>query len=270
MKRNHDELVAIFALAIFSLFILLISIRPGHISFLGTSAVAGLLFALLALFRTEARPQLIFFGFFMPLAVTIFGECNQIIIDLRPHTIDATLSSLDGGLSVAIYHWTQHHPTIYLFFGFVYIALPVFTALVVGLSKQRMACFRAFVLAGLFAPIFYYLFPAIGPAYIGQVGTPRNCFPSLHLAWALELVLYSRSYLRRIAIIYLVLIAASTLGLGEHYIVDLVAAVPYTMAIYWIESQLSLHLPHLVSRRKQADNSVPVQAEMISKETELR
>lgn len=228
-----------------------------------------MLFALFALFNVEARPQLIFFGFFTPFAFTIFGLCNQIIIYLRPHTVDAAFSRLDEGLSVAIYHWTQHHPAIRFFLYIVYIGLPVFTAFILGISKRRMACFRAFLLAGLFAPPFYLMVPAMGPAHIGQHTMPRNCFPSLHLAWTLELVLYSQSHLRRIAIVYLVLIAASTIGIGEHYMVDLVAAVPYAIAIYWIEPRLFQNLQRLGWRNDSAIATAPAQKEVIADEVEV-
>ena len=109
----------------------------------------------------------------------------------------------------------------------------------------------------------------MGPAHIGQHTMPRNCFPSLHLAWTLELVLYSQSHLRRIAIVYLVLIAASTIGIGEHYMVDLVAAVPYAIAIYWIEPRLFQNLQRLGWRNDSAIATAPAQKEVIADEVEV-
>lgn len=198
---------------------------------------------MLRLFKKEARSQLIFLGFIMPLAVILVSQCNHLIIHIQPRTIDASLSRLDDGLSVAIYHWTLHHSLIHSFLWIVYYGLPLFIALVLGISDKRMACLRAIILAAIFAPIFYYLFPAVGPAHVGQHGAPRNCIPSLHLTWALQLVLYSQSHLRYAAIIFLVPVAAATLGMGEHYVVDLVVAVPYTLVIYWLEARLSHFLP---------------------------
>lgn len=241
-KRNFDRIFG-FAIALaLPAYLFLIPVfarNPFYVA-----SLAGTLVLLLFAWRNkDARLQLAFLGLAMPLGVCLVAIFNALIAYLQPRTIDAILSRLDGGLSVAIYHWTFQHPPVHAFLWCVYFALPTFAALVLGLSQQRMACFRSFVLAAIFAPFFYYLFPAVGPAHIGQPAAPPNCFPSLHLTWALQMVLYSRSRLRTTATAYLILVVAATLGMGEHYVADLVAAVPYTLALYWIESRLSVHLP---------------------------
>lgn len=264
-KHNSNELPAVIALMLFCILLALIGI---HVPFFESTIAGSFLLGCIALFNKEARPQLLFLGFIMPCAVIFVSQANHVIIYLQPRTIDASLSRLDGGLSVAIYHWTLHHTYVHSFLWVIYYGLPLFTAFVLGLTGRRMACFRAFVLAAIFVPFFYYLFPAVGPAHIGQAGAPRNNVPSLHLAWALELVLYSQSYIRRIAIVYLVLIAASTLGIGEHYIIDLIVAVPYTFAIYWLEARLSRFLPG--SRKRFQDTDIPMPAETTAEETTIR
>jgi hypothetical protein len=58
---------------------------------------------------------------------------------------------------------------------------------------------------------------------------PRNAAPSVHIAWTLLLMwnLPSRQALVRAgAFLFLILTALATLGLGEHYLIDLVLAVP--------------------------------------------
>ncbi len=72
----------------------------------------------------------------------------------------------------------------------------------------------------------------MGPAHIKTIQTSvRDCMPSLHLAWALLLWIYSGRWLRIPMLIFAVLTAAATVGLGEHYAIDLVAALPFTWAV---------------------------------------
>ena len=59
---------------------------------------------------------------------------------------------------------------------------------------------------------------------------PRNAIPSLHSAWALLLfwsVRHCRQWIRHAAAVFLALTLLATLGLGEHYVIDLVVAVPF-------------------------------------------
>jgi hypothetical protein len=263
-RPTKEEMICIVLLAIVSVPEMLIS---PHLSFLTTAGAGSLLLALFAIFRPRVREQLIFLGFAIPFATIVCAVATHAITSITPHTDDAILSRMDGGLSVSIYHWTLQHPAIYHPLGIAYIGLPLFTALVLGLTQERMACFRSFLLAGIFAPVFYYLVPAIGPAAYGLQGTPRNCFPSLHLTWALQLVLYTRSHLSWIASVYVLIMIAATLGLGEHYIIDLVAAIPYTAAIYWLERRLSRHLP--TARSQGNEQSLLAETESIIEEVEV-
>jgi hypothetical protein len=63
-------------------------------------------------------------------------------------------------------------------------------------------------------------------------GVP-NAMPSLHFQSTLMICWLSKpwKWLYRITGAFAVLTALATLGLGEHYLVDLVVAVPYTLAI---------------------------------------
>ncbi len=58
--------------------------------------------------------------------------------------------------------------------------------------------------------------------------------PSLHMAWAVLLWWYARGlswWTRVIALAFVVFTILSTLGLGEHYFVDLVVAFPFALMI---------------------------------------
>jgi hypothetical protein len=112
----------------------------------------------------------------------------------------------------------------------------------------------AFLGGGAAAYVLYNILPATGPHYIFGAAFPaampaavkaglhmtavgdaaRNAVPSMHLACAL-LIYWACSPLARwvriSAALFLTLTVLATLGFGEHYVVDLVAAVPYALAL---------------------------------------
>ncbi len=73
--------------------------------------------------------------------------------------------------------------------------------------------------------------PAVGPAWVGVVNAPRNAMPSLHMTWALLALWYSPRRLLWASAVSVRLTALATVGLGEHYLIDLAAAVPFTWAV---------------------------------------
>lgn len=120
-----------------------------------------------------------------------------------------------------------------------------------------------FLIAGALGHTLYLLFPVIGPRFLfGLEGAyvsassvfpnpvplaadfvlpavipavPRNCMPSLHTAWAL-LVFWQGRALGRWGLAFgasfLVLTMLATLGFALHYLVDLIAAVPFAVAVH--------------------------------------
>ena len=116
------------------------------------------------------------------------------------------------------------------------------------------------LIAGCLGYAFYYLMPGIGPraalafmwptrmpdpnsiplAVITNFSdAPRNLMPSLHMTWALLIAMAAAriGLAARIgAWAFLAATVASTLGLGEHYLVDLVVAVPFTVAVHGLAS----------------------------------
>jgi len=65
-----------------------------------------------------------------------------------------------------------------------------------------------------------------------------NGMPSIHTSTALLLLWFGRHWLlsRWLGCLYLVLIIAATLAGGQHYFMDLLAAVPYAAAVGWVGS----------------------------------
>ncbi|MFI6172155.1 DUF5933 domain-containing protein [Nocardia sp. NPDC051052] len=153
----------------------------------------------------------------------------------------------------------------------VYFELPV-AAIVVAVWQLRGVTsgrwprhhlVRTFLTLGLIGPLFYVVFPVVGPILaFGPQGhgmeladvwpnivpplpfsvepmafdgiTPRNCMPSLHTAWALSLFIHSRRgpiWLRVGGTFWLVCTLIATLGLGAHYGVDLVAGAALCLTV---------------------------------------
>jgi hypothetical protein len=112
--------------------------------------------------------------------------------------------------------------------------------------RQGSPLLLAYAAEMVMGPCFYALLPACGPVYAWGAAWLRpagvalvpirldaapNAFPSLHFATALLLVLFAAGRSRRIlALLYAGVTALATLTTGEHYIIDLVAAVPFACA----------------------------------------
>lgn len=79
---------------------------------------------------------------------------------------------------------------------------------------------------------FYAAVPACGPKYSWSAlaDHPRNCFPSMHMPWALLLLWNSHQWgnaERFMVWLFAAFTALSTLSSGEHYLIDLVVAFPF-------------------------------------------
>ena len=87
----------------------------------------------------------------------------------------------------------------------------------------------------------------------------RNAIPSLHATWIFLVFWYARSLSlveKGIAAVLVVLTLFATLGLGEHYFVDLVVALPFTVLI--------LALTNALVKRRAAECSIPFVAGLVT------
>jgi hypothetical protein len=150
-----------------------------------------------------------------------------------------------------------------------YISLPFVMALVYalrlpkGTERPSWDIITLFLLAGLGGWALYNIVPATGPVYVFadsfpwralpykalprlflelvpvNSDIPRNAIPSLHMAWAMLLYWNTRGLARGLRIflaVYAGMTVVSTLGTGEHYFVDLVAGVPFALAVQAVVS----------------------------------
>ncbi len=151
----------------------------------------------------------------------------------------------------------------------VYIQLPAAAVVVAAWQLRHVATspwprhnlLRTFLLLGVIGPLFYVLFPVVGPVFaygpLGhglQIGdwpdalpalsvpssmrfdaeTARNCMPSMHTAWATALFIHSRTgprWLRWAGTFWLICTLLATLGFGYHYGADLVAGAVLAMTV---------------------------------------
>ncbi len=145
-----------------------------------------------------------------------------------------------------------------------YVSLPFVMAMVYALCMPKGAerpswdLITLFLLAGISGWALYNVVPATGPAYVFGADfpwhslphqslprlfleripvnpdIPRNAIPSLHMAWVLLLCWNAKSLsrgLRTFLAVYLGLTVVSTLGIGEHYFIDLVVGVPFALFV---------------------------------------
>jgi hypothetical protein len=154
--------------------------------------------------------------------------------------------------------------------GYVYNSLPLGLAICLAFQwrdRKRKIWYPldlrwVSLTLGVVGFLLYQICPAAGPVYLfpkefplvvpnlasivaapGWVGdVPRNGMPSLHLAWTMLLfwnVRHRSWWIALAAGIYVMLTALATLGLGEHYLVDLMVAVPVGLTIQalWLRTR---------------------------------
>ncbi len=132
-------------------------------------------------------------------------------------------------------------------------------------DRTVVPALRVFLIAAILGYISYFIFPAVGPIYFFGDHYPynlpalplmrtyapaaaRNSMPSLHFAWALLLwinIPRKLKYARGAFAIYTFLMVIATLGSGEHYFADLVAALPFVCLV----QAIGLCIGHGFNRR---------------------
>lgn len=171
-------------------------------------------------------------------------QLHWLVIRLTPATLDGQLLSIDQRLGIdpnrfALWMYAQHH-ILFIALSVCYAVLALVIA-AVWIIEQNHALRRALLVGASFCWFFYVLCPAVGPSYYSRGDTlnvVRNCFPSMHFTWSLLLALNTRSWLRWPLWVYAALVGISTVAIGQHYVIDLIASLPYTAAVQFL---VSLH-----------------------------
>ncbi len=186
----------------------------------------------------RAAKRAIPFNNLLPLPLAFFTLCvaiaDAIVLHFTPHTIDARMLAFDNrwffNISTATWLWAQMHLLVGDFFYFIYLSLPCVVVLIL-VDLDAKNCWRlvlVLLMTSICAVPFYLLFPAVGPLHIGAQNAHRNCLPSLHLTWAILLWRAAKPGWKSWAMaLFAVLTAISTLTTGEHYLIDLIVALPF-------------------------------------------
>lgn len=180
---------------------------------------------------------------------------------LHPRTYDLYLYVADLGygypIGARIAQFLAQQPWLYKVCGFVYQSLPLGVSLLYAYQRSGarplpVRVLPAFLGGGVAVYALYNFLPAAGPSYVFGPAFPnhlpavsavqlvalgegpRNAIPSMHLTCALLIFWNCRRLSRWLyagSAVYMVLTMLACLGFGEHYVIDLVAAVPYAMTL---------------------------------------
>lgn len=215
--------------------------------------MGAIVILLVSVFRRDPRRRWLDFTTVIgyTLYVALGTQLTILLARKMTRTYDAVFFRADlmlGFNPVTFADAVSRHWVIVVILLLSYVSL----AFLIGLAwalEQDLVMRRAVLLAGCICFVFYGLFPAVGPGHfdwVRQVPTsaPDNCMPSMHLTWALLIAWNARSVGLRIALwVNVALTVVSTLALREHYLVDLIAAVPYTIFIQWLARYCEKYLP---------------------------
>lgn len=143
-----------------------------------------------------------------------------------------------------------------------YLALPLLIALVYVEQLRRnrktaLVTLLIFFFTAILGAASYNFYPACGPISLLQNQFPRlnltfaqasrlfleavpisgarNAMPSMHIAWVILALWLARNldkWVKAICLLYVFFTFAATLGTGEHYFIDLIVALPFSLAMY--------------------------------------
>lgn len=194
--------------------------------------------------------------FITAIALTVLMGANTILnmwtAHHIPHTIDARLWRWDETLRLdpmAVIYYMEEHGGLYDFMAVIYYSLPLVMAFA-WIKEQSFTLRRAVAFAGVGGWIFSVVFPAVGPHWYldGYTVAMRHCIPAVEWSWALLLGLNARSWVRIPLWIYAALLAVASVLLSEHYLVGLIVAVPFTLAVQWAATSYGSPLVRVTAR----------------------
>jgi hypothetical protein len=260
--------VITFVLTAAQIFFLKVPLRwfP-FVAWLGVSSFLSLIAR--RLWGAAEQKELLQLAIVPPLLLVLLGYSSSTLLEitdnLHPKTYDLFLFFFDGSLGVQPSfkvgqfvlrsRWLTEIALLF-YYGLPIPGMLVYAKQLVRQRSYAVTVFLGLLVAGPVGVLFYNLFPACGPIYLVGSDFPfhapasqlvtasllrpveisgiRNAFPSLHVGWALLAWWYSEGLSRWTRFFLLLFLAGTvlaTLGLGEHFLVDLAAAFPFALLI---------------------------------------
>jgi hypothetical protein len=235
----------------------------GLLAFVGTGSLLAMAAKLLWAAPDQQKKRLgpLLTGLTPVIFLTYMPVAFRVLQVTTPESLDRYLYAFDSrfGLQAgfAMGRVFADWPALNLACSVVYLGLPLAMALVylaVPQVEDEPSLLITFLMTGILGAILFRVVPAAGPVYaftdlypnqlpvMGSdflhpvhMDNPKlNAIPSLHAAWALLIFWRTRQarvIVHALAGLFLFLTLLATLGLGEHYLIDLIVAVPYTVAV---------------------------------------
>lgn len=228
--------VDFIAVSLWLAFVLVFSLMPTHNQFMlwvltgGGVLIANHMYSVV--YRGEKSQGNLYLAAITPVFLTVTSASFLLVNSLTPVTHDAFLLRWDFGISTTVRSLSAN-PMLMGVINLVYDALPLFmvSCIVILKDRDRKMLLAAIAIASLLCPIFYLMFPAVGPAHVGDPHAPRNCVPSMHFTWTLLLWVYSKGNWKWAFGVIALATGWATLATGEHYSLDLVAAILFTWGV---------------------------------------
>ena len=196
-------------------------------------------------------------AFAMGIAIPLWLEAG-----ISPRTLDYNLYAFDASLGFHPSFWMGRilasHAWLDGLCSIAYYGLPLMVVILATgpeVRVMRPSLLKVLIIAGVVGGTLYMVVPASSPLFVlhsrfpfdpppvGQFNSTalldvprsdfRNCMPSLHFGWTLLIFLNVRwSRWRRMGSgLLVVLIGIATVGFGQHYLIDLIVAVPFILAV---------------------------------------
>lgn len=231
----------------------------GVLSFLGAGSLAAMTARLLCGGKEAWRKHLR--ALLVAITPIAFVTMMPLAFRTTPGSLDHYLYAFDGRFgfepAFAVGSLFATVPFLKTFCAVVYAALPlaiVCVWIVAPDVADEPGLIRTFLMTGVLGLLLFRLLPAAGPIYAFPGAWPAhppaiadgfvtpiamgrvwlNAMPSVSAAWAL-LIFWrtrrNRRLIRSAAGAFLFLVLLAPLGLGEHYLIDLVVAIPFAVFV---------------------------------------
>ncbi len=258
---------------------------PGPVDTLGCAGLALLVFLVyMACTRDDEAARLgitsVRLGVVYLLVAPTGLSLAYATAEVLPRAWDATALVIDTAFPLTAFdvgRWLERWPVLYPPASFVYegifLLVPALTALRLRLPRPPATdLLIVTVVTSILGQACYFITPIVGPAFAFQVEFPdvlpdiarlarvalpvppyflRNGMPSIHTAWALVFLWNTRPFhiaVRAVGVLVVALMLVATLGFGQHYVIDLVAAVPYAV----LTQAIGTAVPAVLRRRRAA------------------